>query len=120
VGKQIIEVPLDDKRTILVEVDEADDYNGGTLAPIADPGEILARASGSVRSAIDEVIKPAVDMIFDRLGRGAHAPESVELEFGLKLAGKLGAVFATTESEGHINVKMTWKHPPSASSSPSA
>ena len=52
-GKRIIEVPLDGEQMVLVEVDDEDFYQGGdALAPVANVDEMLARAGGSVRSAI--------------------------------------------------------------------
>jgi len=94
-GKRIIEVPLDGEQVVLVEVDEEDFYPGGdALAPVANLDEMLARAGGSVRSAMDNVIMPTMHTIFDRINEGTRAPGSVEVEFGLKLAGTLGAVFA--------------------------
>ena len=119
-AKRIIEVPLDGERVVLVEVDGEDFYPGGdALLPVANPAEMLERAGGSVRSAIDDVIMPTIHTIFDRMAQGTRRPDSVELEFGLKLAGKLGAVFASTEAEGHIQVKMTWNRMPAPSPSPS-
>jgi len=71
---------------------------------------------------MDNVIMPNMHTIFDRISQGTGAPDSVEVEFGLKLAGTLGAVFASTQAEGHIQVTMTWNRrkpePPPASPPP--
>jgi hypothetical protein len=108
-AKRIIEVPLDGEQVVLVEVDDEDFYQGGdALAPVANVDEMLARAGGSVRSAMDNVIVPTMHTIFDRITEGTRAPDAVEVEFGLKLAGTLGAVFASTQAEGHIQVTTTW------------
>jgi hypothetical protein len=120
-GKRIIEVPLDGEQVVLVEVDDEDFYPGGdALAPVANVDEMLARAGGSVRSAMDNVIMPTMHTIFDRITEGTGAPDSVEVEFGLKLAGTLGAVFASTQAEGHIQVTMTWNRRPPEPSPASA
>ena len=116
-GKRIIEVPLDGEQMVFVEVDDKDmvQGTGGALAPIASPQQMFERAGGSVRSALDTVIMPTVHTLFDGLRKAS--PDAVEVEFGLKLIGKAGAVFASTEAEGHITVKMTWNlgsAPPSA------
>ena len=67
-GKRIIEVPLDGEQVVLVEVDDEDFYQGGdALAPVANVDEMLARAGGSVRSAMDNVIMPTMHTIFDRI-----------------------------------------------------
>src|SRR3954447_390236 len=109
-SKRIIEVPLDGEQGVLVEVDDDDFYQGGDAwAPFANVDEMLARAGGSVRSAMDNVIMPTMHTIFDRINEGTRAPDSVEVEFGLKLAGTPGAVIAAAQAEGHIQVTMTWK-----------
>jgi hypothetical protein len=98
-GKRIIEVPLDGEQVVLVEVDDEDFYQGGdALAPVTNVDEMLARAGGSVRSTMDNVIMPTMHTIFDRINEGRRAPNSVEVEFGLKLVGTLGAVFASTQA----------------------
>ena len=89
-GKRIIEGPLDGEQVVLVEVDDED---LDALAPVANLDEMLARAGGSVRSAMDNVIMPTMHTIIDRITEGRRAPDSVEVEFGLKLVGTLGAVF---------------------------
>jgi Trypsin-co-occurring domain 1 len=122
-GKRVIEVPLDGEQVVLVEVSDEDFYQGGdALAPVANVEEMLARAGGSVRSAMDNVIMPTMHTVFDRISQGTRAPDSVEVEFGLRLTGTLGAVFASTQAEGHIQVKMTWSRtakPSPASPAPS-
>jgi hypothetical protein len=39
-------------------------------------------------------------------------PDSVEVEFGVKLAGQAGWVFAKAATEGHLTVKLHWEHKP--------
>ena len=93
-AKRIIEVPLDGEQVVLVEVDEEDFYPGGdALAPVANLDEMLARAGGSVRSAMDNVIMPTMHTIFDRITEGTRALDSVEAEFGLKLAASVTGAF---------------------------
>jgi hypothetical protein len=108
-GKRVVEVPLDEKQVVLVEVSDDDYYEvKDALAPVANVEDMVARAGGSVRSAMDNVIMPTMHTVLDRISQGTRVPDAVELEFGLKLAGTLGAVFASTQAEGHIQVKMTW------------
>lgn len=119
-GKRIIEVALDNDRRVFVELADDDYYeeNDG-FELVSRKDELFDRTSESVRSAINETVRPAVETIFQGLNRGLHSPESIELEFGLKLTGKLGAVFASSEAEGHISVKMKWSpQSPNAQSGP--
>jgi hypothetical protein len=92
---------------LLAEVDSLD-------AAIEDDGyarastrlEELAAASESVQEALDNVIKPAAQAVMERLKD--LAPDRVELEMGLRLSGKAGLIFASTEGEAHLNVKLSW------------
>jgi hypothetical protein len=118
-GKRIVAIPLDEEYVVFAEINEADAPEGGDpLAPIADAHDVVERAAGSVRSALDSVILPTTHTIFSRIGAAAQPPASVELGFGLKLTGKLGAVFAATEAEGHIQVKLTWNQSHSSAGPP--
>ena len=114
-GKRIIEVPLDGEQVVLVEVDDEDFYRREALARVADVDEMLARAGGSVRSAMDNVIMPTMHTIFDRVTEGRRAPDSVKVEFGLKLAGTLGAVFLPRRRRD-TSGERTWdRRPPEPS-----
>ncbi|MEU6581547.1 CU044_2847 family protein [Nocardia sp. NPDC046763] len=109
-GQRIIEVPLDNERTVFVEVSDSDStISGDALSPIAGVGETFTQASRSVQAALDNVIKPVIETIGVRLVQGVHPPDSMELEFGLKLSAKVGVVLSSTEAEAHITVKMAWK-----------
>jgi hypothetical protein len=108
-GKRIVAVPLDDGQIVFAEVEESDlPAEEDPLAPIADVEQLVNDASGTVRSALNAVIVPTTQTIFHEISGAAYVPDGVELEFGLKLTGKLGAVFASTEAEGHVQVKLTW------------
>lgn len=109
-GWQIIEVPLDDQHTVLVEVSDTDYAEmGDVLVPAANPAKLAAQAGKSVQSALKEVIEPAIETIAGRLIHGVHPPDSVELELGLKILAKVGVVFSAAEADAHITVRMKWQ-----------
>jgi len=93
--KRVIEVPLDDSgAVVLVEADDDDlDYGYDRAASSAE--ELLKTAGGSVQSALERIIRPTTQVVHDQLKR--MEPNSIEIEFGLRLTGKAGAVFASTE-----------------------
>ena len=104
--KRVIEVPLDDSgAVVLVEADDDDlDYGYDRAALSAE--ELLETAGGSVQSALERIIRPTTQVVHDQLKR--MEPNSIEIEFGLRLTGKAGAVFASTEVEGNLKIKCTW------------
>ena len=83
---------------VLFEVDEADELGP---QPVSDE----AKAVTSFAEALERV-RPAVGRVLATLQE--LTPGAVEVEFGLKLTGQAGAVFARVASEGHIRVKATW------------
>jgi hypothetical protein len=103
--KRLIEVQLDDDAgtAIYAEVEEGD--SGWTRA--ADADDLAQRAQRSFSTAIDTQVRPLAVKLREALADSR--PDEVEFEFGLRLSGKLGAVLASAEAEGHIQVKMTWK-----------
>jgi hypothetical protein len=103
----LVEVPVGEGNSLLVEVSEAE--LPGTLALAAlHPGEIVGRASETLSQAIDQ-LKPALRTIRDQLS--SVAPDETTVEFGIKLGAETGVVVAKGTREVHFTVKLTWKRP---------
>lgn len=87
--------------SVLVEVDE-DSYGVESVSRTSDgvlqAGQRLESALGSVRDAAQATLDTLTKL----------SPETVEVEFGIKLAGEAGAMIAKTSAEGHFTVKLTW------------
>ncbi len=97
----VVRYQVGDGSSVLVEVDE-DTYGveevSRTSQGVLEAGQRLESALGSVRDAAQAVL--------DTLSR--LSPETVEVEFGIKLAGELGALIAKTSAEGHFTVRLSW------------
>jgi hypothetical protein len=104
--KHLIEFPLEDGSSILVEVDEAESAGGVVRA--ARPGEIAEKAGQTFEAAIDKV-KPAAAAIIDKIRSLHDAPDEVEVQFGLKLNATAGAVVASAAMEANYSVTLKWK-----------
>ena len=83
---------------VLFEIDETDSLGP---QPVSDE----AKAARSFEEALERV-RPAVGRVLETLQD--LSPGAVEVEFGLKLTGQAGAVFAKVATEGHFRVKATW------------
>lgn len=87
--------------TVLVEVDE-DIYGVNHLARneqgILNVGRRLEDALASVRPAAAAVLEAMREV----------APEHMEIEFGVKLAGDAGAVSARNSADGHFVLRLSW------------
>ena len=103
--KRLIQFPLQEGGSILVEVDEPEPEGGVVRA--ARPGEIAARAGQTLEDALEK-IKPAAQAIIANL-RGLHdAPDEVGVEFGIKLSAAAGAFIASAGVEANYKVTLKW------------
>ena len=87
--------------TVLVEVDDDSygvDHPARNEQGILDAGRRLEDALASVRPAATAAVEAMREL----------APEQMEIEFGVKLAGYAGAVIARTSAEGHFILRMSW------------
>ena len=70
--------------------------------------DVTEKARQSFEAAIDRV-KPAAEVIVQKLRSLAKEPDELELEFGLKMDAEAGAIFASVGVEANFKVTMTWK-----------
>lgn len=92
-----------DHGPVLFEVDEIP----------AERTERISRKGKNVVAELDErldaalaSVRPAATAILDSLSD--LGPQTVAVEFGLKLDAQAGAVIAKTGVSGHFTVKLTW------------
>ncbi len=103
--QQLIEFPLADGGSILVEVDAPE---GGGLVPASRGGETVAKAQQTFEAALDKV-RPAAGAIITKLRALHDPPDEVEVEFGLKMSAEAGAFVAAAGVEANYKVTLTWK-----------
>lgn len=99
---QIIEVPLDDGESFLVEVSRP--ATDG-LVPAARPGAVVGRAAATLDAALGE-LRPVLGSLAE-WARSA-GPDKAEVEFGLKLTGGSSVVVASGSAEVNFTVRLTW------------
>lgn len=104
--KRLIEFPLEDGGSILVQVDEP--VPEGAVVKAARPGEIAAKAAQTFESALEK-LKPAATAIISKLRGLADPPDEIEVEFGLTLNAEAGAFVAAAGAEANYTVTLTWK-----------
>lgn len=106
--KRLVEFPMADGSTVLMEVDEPGPSGGPTYRSMK-PAEIVEKAHLSYDQAIDR-IKPAAESIVNRLISLEHRPDEIEIEFGIKLSSELGAFIASANAEVNFIVRLVWRH----------
>jgi hypothetical protein len=78
----------------------------GSLALSSDEnGPIAARASASLGRVLDR-IAPVLERIHKVVAKSA--PDTAEVEVGVKLGGETGVIFTKGTSEAHIVIRMSW------------
>ncbi|MGW0187737.1 CU044_2847 family protein [Streptomyces sp. NPDC003362] len=100
----LVEFKTEDGALIVVEA--VDDESGARLVSRGDgqpaqAARTFESALGGVRAAAESALRVFRD--------GALQPDSVELEFGVKLSAETGAVIAKGAAEGHLVVRLSWQ-----------
>src|SRR3954471_20404417 len=103
--KRLVEFPMEDGSTILVEVDEP----GTGTGPLRGgrPGEMIERARVTYEEALDK-IQPAAVSIIHRLREMPQPPSQVSVELGIGLSAEAGAFLASASTQANLKVTLTW------------
>ncbi len=94
----------DSGANVVVAVD--DDEPGVRLAARRDGS--LVRAGQTFDDAL-EGIHTAAESALRIFRDGRLKPDTVEIEFGVRLTAEAGAVIAKSTLEGHLVVKLSWR-----------
>jgi hypothetical protein len=98
---EIVRFELGGGSTVLVETEEntfgVERVSRGTDG-VVEAGRRLEDALVSVRDAAQASLN-----VLRRL-----SPDTIEVEFGIKLSGEVGAIISKASSEGHFRVKLSW------------
>ena len=107
--KRLIEFPLEEGGTVIVEVDEVE--TDGGVVRVARPGELAAKAVQTFESAL-ETIAPAAGTILTKLRSLIEPPETIGVEFRIKLNADAKAYIASAGAEANYKVTLLWKSAP--------
>jgi hypothetical protein len=102
--KQIVEFPLENGDSILVEVNEPAAIDDR----ISLGDEVIQKAQQTFESALDKV-KPVAGAIMTKVRSLKEPPEEVEVKFGIKMSAELGAIVAAGSAEVNYEVTLKWK-----------
>ncbi|MGC9497133.1 CU044_2847 family protein [Streptomyces sp. WG7] len=93
---------------VRVVVESVEDEDGARLV---SRGDGPARAARTFESSLDGV-RAAAESALRVFRDGSLRPDSVELEFGVKLSAEAGAVITKGSAEGHLVVRLNWSPEP--------
>ena len=100
----VIDGPIRGGGVFRVQAADADLPPGLELVALR-PGEVVARASESLDSALEQ-LRPAVDIIRRQLEE--LTPDEVSVEFGIVLGAETGVVVAKGTAEVHFTISLKW------------
>lgn len=103
--KQLVEFPLEDGGTILVEIDEPD--GAGKTERVARAKKTIEKAKQSFEKALDNV-EPAANAVISKLKGLIEQPDEIGVEFGIKLSMESGVVIASAGIEANFKVTLKW------------
>ena len=102
----MIEVPLESGGSMLMEV-ELDESEQQGMVPAARPGEMAVKAKQTFEEALEQ-IKPAADVVIEKLRGMSVKPDEMEVTFGLKMSAEAGAFIASASTEANFTVLLRW------------
>jgi hypothetical protein len=104
--EQSLQVPLSDGQIMHVEVSSRDDWD--TIGPVSRGADGVAVLPERLSEGLDR-IRSFADEVLTRLRSGTRPPDSVQVEFGVKLSAKTGVIVAESNGEAHLAVTLQWQ-----------
>jgi hypothetical protein len=102
--KRLVEFPLEDGTSMLVEIEEPDQ---GGLVKASRSDDVIAKAHLTLEKSLEKV-KPAAQFVIQKLRELHDVPDEVQVSFGLKLSAEAGAVLASGSVEANYTVTLKW------------
>lgn len=100
--KRIIEFPLEDGSSVLIEVDESTEDDRISLGD-----RVVQTAQQTLESALER-IKPVASAIMTKVQSLNEPADEVEVKFGIKMSAELGAVIAAGNAEVNYEITLKW------------
>ncbi len=105
--KQLIEFPLEDGGTVLVEVDEPKSAAG--RRQVSRSGEKAVKAASENFETALTRVKPTANAVIATLRDLVEQPDEIGVEFGLKFTAETDLVLAAAGVEANFKVTLKWQ-----------
>jgi hypothetical protein len=102
---RIVEFPLKDGGSILVEVNVSEAES--RLIKACKTGDLFAKAALSFEDALD-TITPITKTVIMQIEKMSNPPHEISVEFGLNLKAGTGAVLASMSAEANLKINLKW------------
>jgi hypothetical protein len=104
---RLVRFQLDEDTEVVFETDLAPDGKEELVSRGGNDEIPLAKDRLDV---LTDRIRPVANTLFDAL-KELNTPQEINLEFGIKLGGKTGIVFASAETECNFKIGLKWTNP---------
>lgn len=101
------EIRLDDGSAVVVESDDVADDDGPSLERVGRGPEAAQHGVETLQSALSRV-RPALVAVVDQVRGLPAAPDTVRVDFGIKLSAEAGVVVARTATEANFTISAEW------------
>ncbi|MFF3753095.1 CU044_2847 family protein [Streptomyces sp. NPDC002018] len=98
------ELRLSDGTSVPLEIDEGED---GGISRAARGGAEVQTVAETLQEALDRV-RPALNVMVEKVRELAHPPDTVAVDFGVKLTAEAGVVVAKAATEANFTVHLEW------------
>ncbi len=106
--KRLVEFPLDQGGSVLVEVDEPS-VGPAVRGGLGKGDSALVEKAHETFEDATAAVTPAARSLISRLRSIDDAPDEVGIEFGVQLSAQTGAFIASVAAEANFKVSMTWR-----------
>lgn len=105
---ELVRITLESGERIVAEVDRYDIQGDDVVLAAPEPGKAIAEVRNKLENGL-RGIRPAVAELVEALK--PISPESVGVEFGIKIGGETGVILAKGTAEVNFKVIVEWKRP---------
>ena len=101
--KHLVEFPLEEGGSIVVEIDEPE--TSGTVR--AGREDKIEKARETFEDALNKVL-PVTKTVVEKLRGMESRPDEIEVTFGVNLSTMVGAVIASASAAANFGVTVRW------------
>jgi hypothetical protein len=105
--KRLVEFPLEQGGSVLVEIDEPP--AGPVMRGFGRDHPTLAERTDKTFEEATAAVTPAAASLIAQLRSISNPPAEIGIEFGVQLSAQTGAFIASAAAAANFKVSMTWR-----------
>jgi hypothetical protein len=105
--KRLVEFPLEQGGSVLVEIDEL--TTGPVMRGLAKDRSAIAERTDKTFEEATATVVPVARSLIGRLRDADDPADEISIEFGVQLSAQTGAFIASAAMGANFKVSMTWR-----------